>query len=140
MRPVRARRTGLGQPRGDAVLPADPLEEDLGRARLSFGSDWPVSSHVPLEGIQTAVTGRTFDGVPEGGWTPHRRLTVDQALDAATAGVAHQAFADDRLALVPGTPADLVRLGADPRTADPMRIRGIPVRGTWLGGRRTYGG
>ncbi len=28
-------------------------------ARLSFGSDWPVSSHVPLDGVRVAVTRTT---------------------------------------------------------------------------------
>ncbi|MCB5907795.1 amidohydrolase [Streptomyces pinistramenti] len=107
-------------------------------ARLSFGSDWPVSSHVPLDGLQVAVTRRTFDGAPEGGWTPHQRLTVDQALDAYSSGVAYQAHADDRTRLAPGAPADLVWLSDDPRTADPMRIRHIRVLGTWLAGRVTY--
>ncbi|NLU68957.1 amidohydrolase [Streptomyces sp. HNM0574] len=109
-----------------------------GGARLSFGSDWPVSSHDPLEGIQTAVTRRTFGGAPAGGWTPHQALTVDEALDAATAGVAYQAFADERERLVPGAPADLVWLSDDPRATDPMAIRHIRVRGTWLAGRPTF--
>lgn len=106
--------------------------------RLSFGSDWPVSSHVPLDGIQVAVTRRTFEGQPPGGWTPHQRLTVDQALDAYSYGSAHQAFADDRTRLAPGAPADLVLLSADPRSTDPMDIRHIRVLGTWLEGRATY--
>ncbi|MEU9122608.1 amidohydrolase [Streptomyces sp. NPDC048506] len=113
---------------------------DLARCgtRLSFGSDWPVSSHEPLAGIQTAVTRRTVDGFPREGWTPHQRLTAAQALDAYTSGAAHQAYADDRGALTPGAPADLVRLSADPRTTDPMRIRHIEVLGTWLAGRPTF--
>ncbi|MCF2529773.1 amidohydrolase [Yinghuangia soli] len=108
--------------------------------RLSFGSDWPVSSLVPLDGIQVAVTRQTADGKPDAdGWTPHQRLTVDQALDAYTAGVAYQAFADDRAALVPGAPADLVLLWRDPRESAPDLIANITVRATWLGGEKTYG-
>lgn len=126
----------LGERRGAAQYPMGTLARS--GARLSFGSDWPVSSHAPLEGIQTAVTRRTFDGVPAGGWTAHQLLTVDEALDAATSGVAYQAYADERAKLVPGAPADLVRLSADPRTADPMAIRHIRVLGTWLAGRQTY--
>lgn len=118
-----------------------PMGELLRRGvRMSFGSDWPVSSHVPLEGIQVGVTRRTFDGYPEHGWTPDQRLTVDQALDAYTAGVAYQAFADHRGGIVEGAPADLVWLSADPRTADPMELRHIRVRRTWLAGRETYRG
>ncbi|MEU1332687.1 amidohydrolase [Streptomyces sp. NPDC005865] len=126
----------IGPERAGRQYPMGELARD--GVRLSFGSDWPVSSHVPLEGIQVAVTRRTFTGEPADGWIPHQRLTVDQALTAATAGVAHQAGADDRLELAPGAPADLVLLSADPRTADPMEIRHARVRGTWLGGRPTY--
>ncbi|MGW6455750.1 amidohydrolase [Streptomyces sp. NPDC055078] len=127
----------IGEQRAARQYPLAELAEH--GARLSFGSDWPVSSHLPLEGIQTAVTRRTTDGLPEHGWTAHQCLTIDQALEAATTGVAHQAFAGHRSALVPGAPADLVWLGSDPRTADPLRIREIPVLGTWLQGRRTHG-
>ncbi|MEV0321678.1 amidohydrolase [Streptomyces sp. NPDC050658] len=126
----------IGVARSDLQYPMGQLARD--GVRLSFGSDWPVSSYEPLEGIQVAVTRRTFDGMPEGGWTPHQRLTVEQALTAATSGVAHQAGADDRLALEPGAPADLVHLCADPRTVDPMALRHIRVLGTWLGGTPTY--
>ncbi|MEU6819258.1 amidohydrolase [Streptomyces atriruber] len=126
----------IGAARAELQYPMGELARD--GVRLSFGSDWPVSSHVPLEGIQVAVTRRTFTGEPADGWLPHQRLTVEQALTAATTGVAHQAGADDRRALVPGAPADLVLLSADPRAADPMEIRHARVLGTWLGGRATY--
>lgn len=128
----------LGGKRADLQYPMG----DLARrgVALSFGSDWPVSSHVPMEGVQIAVTRRTADGTPSPeGWTPHQRLSVDEALDAYTTGVAHQAFADDRSAgLVPGAPADLVWLDRDPRTADPMALSATAVLGTWLGGVRKY--
>ncbi|MGW7070829.1 amidohydrolase [Streptomyces sp. NPDC054855] len=126
----------IGAERSDRQYAMGELARD--GVRLSFGSDWPVSSYEPLEGIQVAVTRRTFDGLPEGGWTPHQRLTVEQALAAATSGVAHQAGADDRGALVPGAPADLVRLSADPRAVDPMAIRHVRVLGTWLAGVPTF--
>lgn len=126
---IGAHRAGLQYPMGE--LARDGV-------RLSFGSDWPVSSHLPLEGIQVAVTRRTFAGDPEGGWIPHQRLTVEQALTAATSGVAHQAGADDRSHVTPGAPADLVLLSDDPRALDPMAIRHARVLGTWLAGRATY--
>ena len=105
----------------------------------SFGSDWPVSSQVPLEGIAVAVTRQTPDGQPPGGWLPSERLTVEQALLAYTAGVAHQAGEDGRWGVLrPGARADLVVLGADPRVAEPLDIAGIPVLGTWLAGRQVF--
>ncbi|MET8471263.1 amidohydrolase [Streptomyces sp. NPDC006422] len=128
----------IGEKRAALQYPMGDLAH--GGARLSFGSDWPVSSYEPLEGIQVAVTRRTFDGAPGAdGWLPRQRMTVEQALGAYTAGSAHQAFADERAAgLVPGAPADLVWLSADPRTTDPMRLREIRVLGTWLAGEPTF--
>jgi predicted amidohydrolase YtcJ len=136
--PLRTKLTvpRVGAERGDRQYPMRGLLES--GAPLSFGSDWPVSSHQPLAGIQIAVTRRTFEGMPVEGWMPRERLTVDQALDAYTSGVAYQAFADDRRALAVGAPADLVWLSADPRSADPMTLREITVEGTWLAGQRTY--
>jgi predicted amidohydrolase YtcJ len=105
--------------------------------RLSFGSDWPVSSHEPLLGIQTATTRRTLSGSEP--WIPGERLAVEDALRAQTSGVAYQAFAEHRWGtLAEGMEADLVWLGGDPRTADPGDIHRIPVLGTWLAGSPTY--
>ena len=78
-------------------------------AALSFGSDWPVSSGAPLDGIAVAVSRRTADGEPEGGWTPQEILPVEQALSAYTAAVAAQAFAENRWGrMLPGAAADLM--------------------------------
>jgi predicted amidohydrolase YtcJ len=139
----------------------DPLQVDLTRPRLgeertawqypmaslltsgavlSMGSDWPVSSYRPLEGLAVAVTRQTPDGVPAGGWLPHERLPVGAALSAYTQGVAYQAFEEDAWGSVSvGRRADLVWLDHDPTTTDPSSWPAIAVRGTWLGGRRTWG-
>ena len=108
-------------------------------AVLSMGSDWPVSSYRPLEGLAVAVTRQTTDGAPAGGWLPHQRLPVGSALSAYTQGVAYQAFEEDRWGSVTvGRRADLVWLDRDPTTADPAGWPRIAVRGTWLAGRRTW--
>jgi predicted amidohydrolase YtcJ len=43
---------------------------DESGARLAFGSDWPVSSGAPLDGIAVAVSRHTVEGDPENGWVP----------------------------------------------------------------------
>ncbi|GGS29480.1 amidohydrolase [Streptomyces humidus] len=109
-------------------------------ARISFGSDWPVTAYEPLRGIATAVTRQTPDGTPEGGWLPEERIDVETALTAYSAGCAHQAFEEEEWgALRPGMRADLVHLAADPVETAPAALAGLPVLGTWLGGRRTHG-
>lgn len=109
-------------------------------ARVSFGSDWPVSSASVLEGMRTAVTRQGPDRLPAAGFIPEERITRADALKAATEGVAYQARADDRRGtLLPGRVADLVWLSGDPLTASASARDGIIVRGTWLAGHRTHG-
>jgi predicted amidohydrolase YtcJ len=98
-------------------------------AVLSMGTDWPVSSHRPLEGLPHAV----------GHWVDHERLPVATALSAATAGTAYQAFEEHAWgALVVGHRAVLVALSGDPYDVAPAGWPGLTVVGTWLGGRRTW--
>ena len=128
----------LGPVRADRQYPMRSIA--AAGARLSMGSDWPVSSMVPLEGLAVAVTRQTADGNPPGGWTPHERLDPVQALAAYSAGVAYQAFEDDAWGRVRvGARADLVALARDPLEVEPLRWDGLAVTGTWLGGRRTFG-
>ena len=110
-------------------------------ARVSFGSDWPVTSMAPLAGMAVAVTRQTPDGRPPGGWLPGQRLTPLQALAAYTTGTAYQAFDEHRSgAIRPGMRADLAWLAADPVAVEPARWASLVVRGTWCDGHRTYAG
>jgi predicted amidohydrolase YtcJ len=127
----------LGAERADKQYRMRSLDT-LG-AKLAFGSDWPVSSGAPLDGIAVAASRRTSDGDPEGGWTPHEILSVERALTAYTAGVAYQAFADGRWGVIaPGASADLVWLDKDPRSMSPRELPALPVRATFLAGRPVY--
>jgi len=132
----------LGSERADRQYRMRSIEAS--GARLAFGSDWPVSSGDPREGIAVAVSRRTPEGDPAGGWTPQEILPVALALDAYSTAVAHQAFADATDApwgrIEPGAAADLVHLAADPRELDPADLPDLPVRATWLAGTPRYRG
>lgn len=105
-------------------------------ARVSFGSDWPVTTYAPLDGIQVAVT-RQLDADSEP-WMPDECISVDEALAAYTSGVAFQSGRDDAGVIRPGARADLTLLSDDPREVDPMRIDQVEVVGTWRAGDRTF--
>jgi len=105
-------------------------------AVISFGSDWPVTTYAPLEGIQVAVTRQMEPGGTP--WMPEERISVDEALAAYTSGVAFQAGRHEAGLIRAGGIADLVLLDADPRAVDPMTIGAIPVRGTWRRGTPTF--
>ena len=106
---------------------------------LAFGSDWPVVTLNPWEGLQTAVTRQTSDGKPEGGFVPEQRLTIEQAvrgytIDAAYAGRRDQtegSIEADKL-------ADLIIVSQNIFEVDPKRIRDTKVLTTIVGGRVVY--
>lgn len=114
------------------------------RTRLSFGSDWPVSSAAPFEGMAVACSRQTEDRHPAEGWTPRQRIDIESALTAYGAGTAHQAFREagclDPGCADGGPEADLVLLSEDPRSlaAVPRDLDRVHVLRTWLAGREIH--
>jgi predicted amidohydrolase YtcJ len=83
--------------------------------RLVFGSDAPVASIDPREGLFAALERRDADGGPAGGWRADEKLRFEDAIGAYTIGPAHAAgLADRRGTLAPGQDADLVAWAFDP--------------------------
>jgi hypothetical protein len=108
-------------------------------ARISFGSDWPVSSLNPIEGLAVAVARTTNAGTPAGGWLPEERVPLLQAISAYTAGTAYQAFDEhDRGRLARGAWADLAVLAADITALDGDEARDVTVDHTMLAGATVY--
>jgi len=107
--------------------------------RLAFGSDWPVVTLDPWQGVQTAVTRQTLEGKPEAGFVPAQRLTVAQAIDGYTLGAA---FAGRREktegSLEIGKLADLIILSQNIFDMDPHKISATKVVTTIVGGRLVF--
>jgi len=103
-------------------------------ARLAFGSDWTVSTADPFPQIEVAVRrvwpGRR-DGVP---FLPDERLTLGEALRAATVGSAFVNRHDEAGWLGPGRLADIVVLDRDLGAADAGPIGDTRVVATVVGG------
>ncbi len=127
----------LGPERTDKQYPIRTL--DSSGAPLSFGSDWPVSSGAPLEGVAVGISRCTVDGEPAGGWTPHEILPIERALSAYTAGVANQAFAEGNWGrIAQGFSADMVWVDRDPRTTAALALPSVGIRATYLNGAPAY--
>lgn len=108
-------------------------------ARISFGSDWPVSTPEPLVGLPTAVHRRTETGEPHDGWLMQEALTIDEALAAYTSGVAHQAFAESEWGrLEPAMAANFVLIARNPWTMPIDQISSLRIDGTYLRGQAIF--
>ncbi|MFJ8861202.1 amidohydrolase [Streptomyces sp. NPDC102451] len=107
-------------------------------ATVAAGSDWPVSSADPLQGIHTAVN-RVAPGGDGPVFLPDQRISLTDALTAYTAGSAYVNHLDDTGVIRAGALADLVVLDRDPYAAPAEEIAGTGILATYVGGRRVYG-
>lgn len=83
-------------------------------ARVAMGSDFPLAPMDPLVGMHILVTGTDLEGRPEGGWWPHKHLTIEEALRTYTVYGAYAAGVEHRRGqLKEGYDADLVVLSED---------------------------
>jgi predicted amidohydrolase YtcJ len=107
--------------------------------RLAFGSDWPIVSFNPFLGLNSAVNRTTRDGRPAGGWLPHERLTLADALTGYTSASAWAAHEDGiKGTLEPGMLADVVVLDRDLFTTPPSETVAASVQTTILAGAIVY--
>ncbi|MFF9024789.1 amidohydrolase [Streptomyces eurythermus] len=110
-------------------------------ATLAAGSDWPVSSPDPLQGIHVAVN-RVAPDAPAGTpvFLPGERIGLHDALTAYTAGSAYANHLDHETGTVAeGFLADLVVLDRDPFAGPPEEIGATRVEQTFVGGHRVFG-
>jgi predicted amidohydrolase YtcJ len=106
-------------------------------ATLVAGSDWPVTSADPIQGIHVAVN-RRHHGDDGPVFLPQQRLDLGSALAAYTAGSAYANHLDDTGTIEPGKLADLAVLDRDPFAAPPEEIAETRVLSTFVGGIRVH--
>lgn len=111
---------------------------------LTFGSDWPGTNASwytadPMKILYAAVTRKTLDGKPEGGWHPEQKLDLQSSLISYTANNAY-AMGEEatRGKVMPGMLADLVVLDQDLFAIPPDRIKDVKVITTIVGGRVVF--
>jgi hypothetical protein len=115
--------------------------------RVVFGSDWPVSSPNPLQEMHVAVN-RVLSsrlgqpGSPETSrpLLPAEAITVDAAVHAFTAGVAHVNHQDDLSGtIMPAMLADVAVLDTDIYANSPSALGDASVVMTIASGQVVYG-
>jgi predicted amidohydrolase YtcJ len=105
----------------------------------TFGSDWPIVTLNPWEGIQTAVTRQTSEGKPTSGFVPSQRLTVAQAVEGYTIDAAYAGHLEKTEgSLETGKVADVIMIDRNIFEVDPHTIDQTKVVLTIVGGKIVY--
>jgi len=105
-------------------------------ARLAFGTDWPVESLNPMEGIYSAVTRKSITDKTGDPWLQDESLSIENAIECYTLGSAYASFEEEiKGSLQVGKLADIVVLSKDIFTIPEEEILNTEVVYTILGGK-----
>ncbi len=106
---------------------------------IPCGSDFPVESVNPLFGIYSAVSRQDQEGLPENGWHPEQRMTIEEAIKGFTIWAAYGAWQEDILGSIEiGNMADITILDKDLLSVDKAEILDTKVLATIVGGEVKY--
>jgi len=108
-------------------------------SRIACGSDFPVESPNPFEGLHAAVTRQNNAGVPAGGWYKNQAMTLTEAFRCFTLDAAYAAHQENVIGtLEPGKWADFIMIDRDLFKVPAEQIGKTQVLQTWMGGKRVY--
>ncbi len=108
-------------------------------ALMSFGTDSPIESLDPLQGLFAAVTRKDRSGNPAEGWFPEQKITLEQAVEVYTLGSARAEFMEnEKGSLTAGKLADIVVLNGDLFGTPPDSIMQFKVDYTVFDGKVVY--
>ena len=93
-------------------------------ARIGYGSDWPVTSHVPLEAL-AVPTHRSAPGSSQA-WSPQEAVSLEDSLVHYTQDAAYSNFWNKGVIAV-GVDADFVVLEKNPLKVAPEKVNQIKV-------------
>ena len=102
---------------------------------IAFGSDWPVTSQIPLRALGVPVN-RLAPGVKDAdGWNIAEAITLEESLTFYTKNAAYQLFREnDRGQLEVGMKADFLALNRNPLTIDPSEVSKISIKAVYQNG------
>ena len=116
----------LGEQRNNRQYPLRTMLE--AGAMISYGSDWPVTSQVPLEALAVPVHRQSPDGYPAEGWSKHESITIEESMAFYTHNVAYQTFREEQLGkLEVGMRADFVVLDQNPCDIPALEVRDLKI-------------
>jgi len=104
-------------------------------ARISYGSDWPVTSQIPLQALAVPTHRQSPDRLPANGWSAHEAVSIEESLSFYTEAVAYQSKNEGRFGKIEvGMDADLMILEQNPLASDPHDVARIKIKAVYKSG------
>jgi len=95
---------------------------------ISFGSDWPVTSQIPLHALAVPVHRQDTNREPAEGWSKHEAITIEQSMQFYTSNSAYQIFREHEVGkLEVGMRADFIVLDTSPLLCEPHEVQNIKI-------------
>lgn len=128
----------IGPERARNIYPANSVMKYGGR--VAYGSDWPVATANPLEGMEVALTRVDPANHQNKPLLPEQRVTLEQAIRNYTLNVAYVNHMEDRTGSIEvGKSADLIVLDQDLFRIPADRIATVKVLVTLFEGKPVFG-
>ena len=104
-------------------------------ATIAFGSDWPVTSEIPLRALGVPVN-RLAPGVKDGdGWNIAEAITLEESLTFYTKSAAYQMFRElERGELKIGLKADFIVLDKNLLDIEPWQVSTVGIKALYKNG------
>ena len=104
-------------------------------ALIAFGSDWPVTSEIPLQALSVPVNRLAPGSSNERGWNINEAITIEESLTFYTKNPAYQMFRDEeRGSLAPGKKADFIALSKNLFAIEPSEIASVDINAVYQNG------
>lgn len=105
----------------------------------TLGTDCPVEDLNPYQNIYCAVTRKSLEGKPVGGYNPNEALSVYEAVKHYTYYSSYASFMENKKGLLKqGYEADFIVINLDIFKVDTEKIKDIKTLMTFCGGRLVY--
>ena len=135
---MRLMEKAIGPKRSRFIYPAESILKNGGM--IAYGSDWPVASANPLEGIEVAITRTTHNGPDFQPLLPQEDVTLKDAITSYTLNVAYVNHLDKKTgSITSGKSADLIVLDQDIFKIPSSKISETKVLVTLFEGQEVFG-